>query len=512
MNHMVLLCTAMLVFLSGCSTFREADKGIAQTSKDSERLLKQSSPKQNRLIEIVDNYWVSTKEAAPKAADLLPPVFKQREVVRAEGVPFAWLISNIVNKHSIPIVYSSSVQRDLTVSVDFRGDLAGALNAVANATTYRWEYKDGNIFWDDLDTRAWSVPMTPGASNYLSRVGGAVTTAIQGATEGSTTSTANGGGGDSTGTGNAQRTARQSDSIDVWKDMTESVQKLLSRRGTVTVSQSTSTISVRDYPDRLQAIDAFIKNFINEVSRQVYVQVEVIEVRLNKDASYGIDWEVVKNSLNGIGVGLTTTNTGQVFPKAFTSPVLTLSGNEANSWNGSKAMIKALETQGDVSVRTQPRIITMNNQVAALQIGSEVGYLAKSETTVVQGAGATTALTPGVAKSGFMMYLLPRIMPKNDVIMQMSVSVNNINNIRTVTSNGSSIEIPEITTRNFQQLTRLRSGESMVLAGFRQMNNDRKAAGIFSSVSWLFGAESAVNGRVDTILIITPYVLMDANG
>lgn len=500
----------MTLLIAGCSTFRDANNGIRASTRDADNIQKASGPKQNKLIGIVDDYWVSTREEPPRKVDSLPPVFKERAAVRAESVPFAWLVANVVNKHSIPVVYGSSIQRDLSVSVDYRGDLFGALNAIANATTYRWDFRDNQIFWDDLDVRSWSIPMTPGASNYLSRVGGSVTTSIQGVSEGTTGTDADQPGTDSNG--NAQRTQRQADVIDVWRDLVGSIRSILSPRGTVSVSQSASTVTVRDYPDRIEAVDQHVRGVIKEIGRQVYVQVEVIEVSLGRSASYGIDWDVVKNSLSGLGYGLSTANTGEVFPKNFTSPVLTLTANSANEWQGSKALIKALETQGDVSVRTQPRIITMHNQLAALQIGKEIGYLAKSESTAVPDAGVTTALTPGVARSGFMMYLLPRIMPKNDIVMQLSVSINTVDRIRTVTSGSSAIEIPEISTRNFQQLTRLRSGESMVLAGFRQMNNNRDAAGVVRPLSWLFGAESAGNSRIDTVVVITPYVLLDSAG
>jgi type IVB pilus formation R64 PilN family outer membrane protein len=518
-----LLIMLVVASLVGCATVHESENNINKTAKESDVLQKASVPKQNRLIEIRDNYWVSTKEIPVNAIDSLPSAFKQDVSARGNGVAFAWLIGNLLGKHGIPSSYSSTVQRDLAISVDYRGNLYGALNAIATASTYHWTYRDGQVYWDDLDVRTWSVPMTPGASQYLSSVGGSVTTSIQGVSDSTGAagsggySTTNGSSGSApsgaSNTGNTQQTQRRADAIDIWHDLVSSVRAMLSARGMVTVSQSTSTITVRDYPDRIESIDHFMKKTTGEMSRQVYFQVEVIEVSLHKDASYGIDWQVVNNALGGLGYGISTGNTGEVFPKYFTPPTLTLISTSNNPWGGSQALVKALETQGDVSVRTEPRVVTMNNQVAAVQVGTEIGYLARSETSFVAGsATATTALTPGVARSGFMMYLLPRVMPKNEIIMQMSVSINKVDHIRTVTSGSSSIELPDISTRNFQQLTRLQSGQSMVLAGFRQINNDRTGAGASLSLGWLFGSISGGVGRVDTVVVITPYVMNDSPG
>jgi type II secretory pathway component GspD/PulD (secretin) len=94
----------------------------------------------------------------------------------------------------------------------------------------------------------------------------------------------------------------------------------------------------------------------------------------------------------------------------------------------------------------------------------------------------------------------------------MSLSINSVDKIRVVNSGTTLIEIPEIQTKNFQQLTRLKSGESMVLAGFRQASNNRDKAGIAGFLGVFGGAESAKTDRVDTIVIITPFILSEPVG
>lgn len=505
----------LALVLSACATTKSADKSIAQASADADGVSRSSHPYTRPTLAVVDGYWVSTDPVPTGKFKKLPPQFSLPRTIRGTDLALAWALADILADTGFNAVYSTSVKQNGRVSINYSGDLAGALNAIASATGYHWELRGNNIYWDDMETRTWLIPMVPGTSSYQSVVGGAVTTSIAGSGGSGTTSNPTSFAGDTSGTssgttfGNTQKTERKSDAISIWGDLSKEVRNLMSPRGTIDVSESTSSITVRDYAERLNEIDTFISRIKDELTRQVMVQVDVIEVTLDKGSNAGIDWNAIAQNLGHYGFAFTTSSADKIFPSDFVAPTLSYTNLGGGKLNGTQVLVKALQTQGDVSVKTQPRVITLNNQLATLQIGSEVGYLAESTTQVTQGVGSTTTLTPGVAKSGFMMYLLPRIMPSGDITMQMSLSINAIKQIRTVSSGGNLIEIPEIQTKNFQQVTKLESGQAMVLTGFRQMTNSHDAAGVTRVFPWLFGAESGNNTKVDTVIVITPYVLSE---
>lgn len=504
-----LVAVVVSLLASGCGTIKDAKTGIEEGKKTAEELSVQQTPYKRPLLGVVEGFWVSTDKVPEHAQKKLPPVFKESRQIRGDDLPLSWVLSNILANTGLNAVYSTSVRQNGRVSLTYEGDLKGALDAISSATGYRWDLRGNNIYWDDLETRTWSIPMTPGVSSFQSLVGGSVTTSIANAA--AATGATGGAQTESTALGNTQRTERKSDAISVWGDLEKQISSLLSWKGTVRVSESTSSITVRDYSDRLNEVDVFIDRIVAELSRQVLVQVDVLEVRLNKSAQRGIDWSVIADRIGEYGFALTTGNTADIFPTDIAAPTLSYINDRPNEFNGTQILIKALQTQGDVSVKTQPRVVTLNNQVATLQIGTEVGYLAQSTTTpsTADGIPPTTSLTPGVAKSGFMMYLLPRLMKNNDVVMQMSLSVNTITQIRRVDAGGSAIEIPEVVTKNFQQLSKLRSGEAMVLTGFRQMNDSYDAAGVSHAFPWLFGADRGAKEQVDTIVVITPFIMSE---
>jgi len=61
-------------------------------------------------------------------------------------------------------------------------------------------------------------------------------------------------------------------------------------------------------------------------------------------------------------------------------------------------LIKFLKTQGDVSVVSNPKIMTLNNQSAIINVGTEVNYRYDSGSTTTTSSGGTTT-TPNYTTS-----------------------------------------------------------------------------------------------------------------
>lgn len=507
-RFLTMLFVASLVSVTaGCShTYQQAETTFTKADGEAAAHDKSKEPYRRPLLGMVKGYWVSTDAVPDSKAMRLPPKFKERTQIKAVELPLSAIMSNHVARYGFGSVYSQSISKDTRVTVDYTGDLVGALSAISSASGLRWELRGNDIYWSDVETRTYPIPMIQGSTSYNSTVGGSLTTSTGGTTTAGTGGTA-GSGGSGSGT-STQTVSRSASGVSVWKDLEAQVKNMLSKRGSMFVSESTATLTVTDYPNNLASIETFVAALTKELTRQVMVQVDVIEVTLNDRSAHGIDWSAVSGRVGQFGFNLNVANSSNVFPSGVSAPTLTAT-YRAGETTASQALVKALETQGRVSVKTQPRVVTLNNQQAIIQIGSEVSYVASASTTTTTSVGSTTALAPGVVRSGLMMYLLPRVMPKDDIMMQMSLSINSIKQIRSITSGGSTIEVPEITTKNFQQMTKLKNGQSMVLAGFRQITSDQKGEGITREAPWVLGSQSAADGRIDTIVLITPFVLDD---
>tara|TARA_R100001132_G_C3240208_1_gene71262 strand:+ start:74 stop:397 length:324 start_codon:yes stop_codon:yes gene_type:complete len=106
------------------------------------------------------------------------------------------------------------------------------------------------------------------------------------------------------------------------------------------------------------------------------------------------------------------------------------------------------------------------------------------------------------------MTLLPYLMEGPDMLLQYSINLSSLTRLREVESGGQKIEIPEVANRIFSQRVRLRSGETLILSGFEQSNDDASKEGVGDSGFWLFGGQGSQNKTRDVIVIlITPVVM-----
>jgi type IVB pilus formation R64 PilN family outer membrane protein len=259
---------------------------------------------------------------------------------------------------------------------------------------------------------------------------------------------------------------------------------------------------VVDTPDTLDRVAAYIENENKTLERQVVINVVVLSVSLNDSDDYGINWNLVYNTLRQ-QYGLSSAVPIPVDANRFFAGVV---GD--SRFAGSSAIIHALSKQGKVRRQTTASVITLNNQVVPLQVAKQTSYLQSTQTAVVPQVGTTTTLIPGTVTSGFNMSILPHVLSNGTVLLQFSTDISALNAIREVQSGSSKIETPEIDTRNFLQRVAMKSNETLIISGFEQTddNLDRQGAGSARNVAF-GGGMKAASAKESIVILITPTTL-----
>jgi type IVB pilus formation R64 PilN family outer membrane protein len=167
-------------------------------------------------------------------------------------------------------------------------------------------------------------------------------------------------------------------------------------------------------------------------------------------------------------------------------------------------MISALSTQGRVSELTSATLVTLNNQAAPVNVGRRVSYLAASATTQTPNVGSTTSLTPGTVQTGFSMTLVPHILGAKEMLLQYSLDLSTLLELKSITSGTSTIQTPDVSTSNFIQRVRIQTGETLVVAGFDQDNLLAVADGVGSAQNSLMGQRKGMVKRTMLVILIQP--------
>lgn len=382
-------------------------------------------------------------------------------------------------------------------SVAYSGKISGFLDMVAANYGIYWKLEGRNTRFLLTDSRTFRIKALPG-DTQLSSIVGAVS---------NSSGSASGGGSSSTSSGtSANTTGVTFTGMSVWSGIDSGIKQLLTpNTGKVAVSPSTGTVSVTDTPRVLEQVANFVREQNAALGRQVSVNVRVLSVEINDGDNYGINWNAVYNNLTS-NVAFKIASALPTAANAAQFVVQTSTPSSGNWGSASGAIISALSTQGKVSEMTSATLVTLNNQPAPVNVGRQISYLASSSTTQAANAGTTTSLTPGQVQTGFSMVLIPHIIDGKEILIQSSINLSSLLQMATITSGGTSIQSPDISTSNFIQRVRMMSGDTLVMAGFDQDKLSAVANGVGEAKNTLFGTRDSSGKRTMLVILLQPTV------
>src|SRR3989344_6251167 len=508
-HRWVLLVSALLAACD-VGTYRSAELGINSTERTIQE--KRMDAQLAKPVLHQNGYYVNTN---PIEFDRSPRWLRQKIDLQAEKMPMQLLVQQTLAGSQMISTYDKTVQSSRAVTLHFKGTVHQALDQISKETGYYYTLQNNHLEWSAFETRTFNVSFMPVSSTYS-----------LGAKQGGN---APAGGENVTGGLQDEQYSNLSANLSIWNDLKRTVDQLKSAEGKVVVSESTTSVTVHDYVSNVDAMADYIDHLNELLSQEVAIQVEVLEVELKKEYNYGIDWDMVGKALNhhyailGSLGGATNIAGNNLISKSPDSSLLKLMIGQENSHN---VFLNALSEQGRLRIVTQPRVVTMNNQVASIRITQDTAYL-KSISTTQNENSTQTSITPGTVRSGFTLYLLPKIQD-NQVFLQISSTLSDLvrmekestapsNNRRTVSgmadittdsnssSNYEAIEVPTLAEKSFNQRSLVQSGASLIIAGYKRLRDETDSASPFDIA--LLGGKGAETQNVETLIVITPRII-----
>ena len=372
------------------------------------------------------------------------------------------------------------------LDIAYRGSLRGLLDSISSQSGYGWDYdKESNrITFSAMVVRTFTILAAPGRVAFESQVSNK-------SKERSSSSSFSGNVNSTQQTGDASAQTTQIHKtkfdVDVWREVKENCEKLLSRDGKVVLDQAAGTVTVRDRYVRVRDIASYIDQLNERLSRQVAVTVRVWSLELDDNNDVGLnlqalfeagDTSVVSGSLSRLG-------------GAGTAAVSVVKGR----LKGSSGTIKALKEWGKATQLTSGGGLLVNNQPLPIQAVQRHAYIA-GMTLATSEYNQTSEITPGEVSTGFSMTIVPHILKDRRVILQYNLTMSSLENMKEVDRDSVYVQLPETYTRSFSQRSRMKMGETLVLAGFeqtRQVNSN--------SVGILSTGRNTEYGR--TLIIVT---------
>jgi len=506
----ILVLFLVFILISGCSTAVKKERN-ENASFDMQQRTVEPQPAQTKTPQIE-----KPPEFTPVSEELSP--LKTRIVsISARGTPLRDVLHVIAEATGLNLVMEKGVDPETPVTITLKNVTAeDALNTVFSSADYFYSIKENMLFVKAIDTRVFEFGQPAVIQEYSVEVGGDIlggeTTGVTG-----TAGTTGGSFGASSIKGSVtQKIQADKDALKFWDSLEKSLANLIGKdpKTGFNINRMTGTIVVTASKNRLQTVEDYLRTIKKILNRQVIVEARIVEVQLSEGLKYGIDW----TALNINNVGQVTFGTSK-----FTDVVGDLPSFQIglSRWDFT-GLLKALQTQGNIRVLSNPRVNIMNGQTALLSVGRNVNFISRVETTTstatTAGTGTTTfTVQTSSVLSGIIIGIVPFISENGDVSMSITPIVSDLvkledKTVGKVGENMIQISLPTVDLRELSTTVKVKDGDIIVIGGLIQ-NRDSEIdtqvpfIGSVPIVGNLFKRRDSISEKTELIIMLRPKII-----
>jgi type IV pilus assembly protein PilQ len=200
-----------------------------------------------------------------------------------------------------------------------------------------------------------------------------------------------------------------------------------------------------------------------------------------------------------LNVNLPASQIGGITPAGIALTLINLgSGNLIN------VELQALEADNRGKVVSSPRVVTGDNQKAAIEQGTEIPY-------TTQG-GLGVAATTQFKKAVLRLDVTPQITPDNKIIMGVEIHKDSVGAFVPQQGGGS---VPSIDTKNVVTQIMVNNGDTAVIGGIYEetINNDITKVPFLGDIpilGYLFKTQGRSTEKSELLIFLTPRVIRES--
>ncbi len=337
------------------------------------------------------------------------------------------------------------------------------------------------------------------------------------------------GGGSMGGSNGQQQTASNSDqtiiksntSFEFWDKLTNEIDAILSRdedniqiQSRSIINREAGIVTITGTKSQIERINRYLSHLKNRLHKQVLLETKIFELRYKDRNSTGVDWSKFQMRLGGkFGNSIS----GDQY-SSFNAP--SYSFNYQFSMDG---LIDFLNRYGNVDVLSTPKILTLNNQPAVINVGNQINYRYESGSVSATNVGSSTTNTYVMSSVfiGLTLNIVPEITDDGFIILRINPVVSeqldqneglDINTKSSTGEDGVRTMPPDIKIKQLSSIVKAKDGSRVVIGGlvstrkFKE-NSSVPLLGSIPLIGGLFRHSGIETERVELIIVVTPKII-----
>lgn len=289
----------------------------------------------------------------------------------------------------------------------------------------------------------------------------------------------------------------------VASEITGSLNKILSSRGSIQVDKRTNSLVINEVSFKQTEIAELIR-LLDTATQQVEIMARIIDVDMDATKDLGINWDVTNlasyaNNIQSPGPDIAATG-----GKGISVPQLLPTGNRPNfnigtirSFAQLNATLSVLESKRKANTISNPRITVVNNKEAKIVGGKKIPISLRDES----GNTVTQMYTIGMVLT-----TTPHINSSENITLDVKTEISDLDPTATILG-GVVILTNEATTQIV-----LNDGETAVIGGLLQTKAGKSQSGIpilmdIPIIGALFRSTTTSTAKREILIFLTPHII-----
>jgi general secretion pathway protein D len=243
---------------------------------------------------------------------------------------------------------------------------------------------------------------------------------------------------------------------------------------------------------------------LDNLPRQVLVEVIVAEVFLKDELAFGVEWAIENNKL---GWNNGTEYTMDVASTVFTAENSLSTGLSLliNSGDDVAALLHALASTTNLSILSSPQILVLNNETATVNVGEEVPIV--TSVTENNASAEKVDKTIQYKDTGVILTVTPQINYDGVILLDLQQTISKA---MAVPENG--VQSAPIRKRELKTKLAVKDGQSILIGGLIGTDKSVSNSGVpfFKDIpflGYLFKYESQKLEKTELLVMVTVYVI-----
>lgn len=263
------------------------------------------------------------------------------------------------------------------------------------------------------------------------------------------------------------------------------IRQFLSPRGKLEVDTSTNSLVIKDTVSQVEKIEELIKE-LDTRAPQIFIEAMVVDFKSSKTRELGIKWSVLKETTSGVKVDLSSA-----------AALIVRYGKSILDKKDLEMLITMFEEEGEAEILANPRVLTLDNKEAEINLVNKVPY------RVTEFRDETQITSTKFEEVGVKLKVKPHI--TGELIVS---GISLVQSFLVGFRDGQ----PEIEERSADLNLAVKSGETIVIGGLKKEAEAETITkvpllGDLPLIGMLFRRKVTQEADSELLLFLTPYIV-----